>query len=129
MKQGAVKSIYFEYGECFGPGSADNVLIKRLANGKIRAKAYERYSRKTTTWLITEDEWAGLLDVLYGKLAEWEKHEYIDSSVLDGTAWELRIDHTDGHKTKYYGLNAYPPGWEEVLELFIPFLKKQDEQR
>ena len=97
--------------------------------GKIKAEAYERYSQKRTTWLITESEWERLLDVLYGKahLAEWEKREYTDSSVMDGSAWELRIDLTDGHKIKYHGLNDYPPMWEEILELFLPFLRKQDE--
>ena len=47
--------------------------------------------------------------------------------IKHGSAWELRIGHIDGHKTKYYGINAYPPGWEDLLEPLLPFSKKQYE--
>lgn len=49
-------------------------------------------------------------------LGEW-KHRYVDSGVLDGSQWELRIEYMNGRKAgDYYGSNAFPFNFDEFAE-------------
>ena len=48
---------------------------------------------------------------------EWEK-SYVDPFVLDGEQWSLTIRLTDNRSIEYEGSNAYPPYWDELMELF-----------
>lgn len=63
-----------------------------------------------------------VVDCLYDKLflMYWKK-SYNDPYILDGEQWGLEIK-LDGNKVRnYYGSNAYPIYWRELLKLFRPF--------
>lgn len=49
-------------------------------------------------------------------IGEW-KHGYDNPNVLDGIQWELVIGYTDKRSRKYWGSNAFPYNFRELLEL------------
>ena len=49
-------------------------------------------------------------------IGEW-KHRYYDPYVLDGIQWELAIRYTNKRCRKYWGSNAFPYNFSELLEL------------
>ena len=51
------------------------------------------------------------------RMIHW-KHKYCDPDIMDGTSWELTVKFTNGKKSKYYGVNAYPENWEVLVDLF-----------
>ncbi|MCR5794420.1 MAG: hypothetical protein K6G61_03580 [Solobacterium sp.] len=71
---------------------------------------------------MTETEWDGLLEKLYGQLYihEWDR-VFIRSSVPDGENWKLAIQVRDGKPDIYIGKGVYPPYWEELQVLLRPY--------
>lgn len=71
---------------------------------------------------MTETEWAALVHTLYEQLYlhEWNKRFY-NRDILDGKQWELEIGLTGRRKRTYYGSNAFPPLWPQLLSLFRPY--------
>lgn len=72
---------------------------------------------------LSREKWQKLLDGLYTDcfLHEWKK-SYEDPDVLDGEQWSLRITLEGNRHRSYYGSNAYPVYWKEMLRLFKPYL-------
>ena len=56
------------------------------------------------------------------KVWSWEK-EYINSDIIDGTEWELRIKREGRRRRRIYGLNAYPQP-EGTFESFLDAITK-----
>ena len=52
----------------------------------------------------------------------WEK-EYINSDIIDGTEWELRIKREGRRRRRIYGLNAYPQP-ERIFNSFVKAINK-----
>lgn len=53
-------------------------------------------------------------------IGEWDEEystEHFNLHCLDGTAWELQIEYKDGTKRVYFGNNAYPYNFNELLNL------------
>jgi len=50
-------------------------------------------------------------------LEYWE-NEYVDSSILDGTHWELAVKYKENRGTVWSGLNSYPADWNDLLTIF-----------
>ncbi len=74
-------------------------------------------------------EWKKILNHLYCRLYlhEWKK-EYCDPLVLDGEQWELKLWLTNGRTRTYYGSNAFPPYWKELLTVFRPYFEEAEEK-
>jgi hypothetical protein len=125
-----VDSIYFKCGACYGPSGEDEerVFIKKQKNKEIIVEAYTEEEHEAFTYSITEGMWGELLDALYCQLflAEWRKHTFVDHEIQDGSEWELRITLTNMRKRMYSGLNAYPPLWQELENIFKPFLHRKN---
>ena len=56
------------------------------------------------------------------KVWSWEK-EYINSDIIDGTEWELRIKREGRRRRRIYGLNAYPQP-ERIFNSFVKAINK-----
>ena len=56
------------------------------------------------------------------KVWSWEK-EYINSDIIGGTEWELRIKREGRRRRRIYGLNAYPQP-EGTFESFLDAITK-----
>ena len=52
----------------------------------------------------------------------WEK-EYINSDIIDGTEWELRIKREGRRRRRINGLNAYPQP-ERIFNSFVKAINK-----
>lgn len=74
---------------------------------------------------MTADEWKNVIDGLYCKayLHEW-KHNFTNPDVLDGEQWSLDIALTHKRHRHYYGSNSFPPYWDELKQLFQPFINE-----
>ncbi len=47
-------------------------------------------------------------------IGEWKKRYWAD--VLDGTQWELKLTFADNKVKKYYGSNAYPFSYKDLID-------------
>ncbi|HSR04066.1 MAG TPA: ADP-ribosylglycohydrolase family protein, partial [Proteiniclasticum sp.] len=59
-----------------------------------------------------------LLDQFKKLHLDYWKNEYIDSSILDGTHWELAVKYKENRGTLWSGINSYPPDWNNLLTFF-----------
>ena len=93
------------------------IEISKADNGASVVVRHLPAGRKTEPRRITPDKWEKLVRRLYGwvDLQDWES-EYVDSTVLDGEEWELKVTLTDGNTVEYYGCNAYPPKWADLIK-------------
>jgi hypothetical protein len=57
-----------------------------------------------------------LLELRDIHIGEW-KHRNDNPNVLDGIQWELVIRYIDKRCRKYWGSNAFPYNFRELLEL------------
>ena len=73
---------------------------------------------------LSFEEWDKLIHKLYNKLylLSWKK-KYNDPNILDGEQWGLEIKLSGKKVLNYYGSNAYPAYWRELLNVFRPYLK------
>lgn len=117
-----ITGIKFSIGGYFG-GFTDITIRKNNKGAFVRV-------RKTLEPEVLEvrqirpEKWMRIVNALYGRmyLHEWKKN-YDNPEVLDGTQWELDISLTRNRKRTYYGSNAYPPYWRELLKLFREYSK------
>lgn len=112
-----VESIEFSDGGYFD-GYTTTTIRKEgnTASVTIEYTLGEGISKK---FEIAGDKWYEIIESLYSKMYihEWEK-SYVDPFVLDGEQWSLTIRLTDNRSIEYEGSNAYPPYWDELMELF-----------
>ena len=76
---------------------------------------------------LTETQWNRIVNRLYNDLylQEWGKNYKPDEYCMtDGERWSLEITLTGRRKRTYKGDNAYPPYWEETMDLFKKNIKK-----
>lgn len=57
------------------------------------------------------------------KIEKWKK-EYINSYILDGEQWEIKIFYDDKEPVEKYGINAYPKTFRDFDKLFNELLIK-----
>lgn len=68
-----------------------------------------------------------LLDQFKKLHLEYWKKEHVDTSILDGTHWELAVKYKENRGTVWSGLNAYPTEWDDLLTIFgIDFYREED---
>lgn len=87
-------------------------------------KSIPRYPKKIK---ISSEKWISLLNTLYNDmhLHEWKKR-FVDPDVLDGTQWSLEIMLTNRRKRTYYGSNAYPPYWKQLLNVMKKYAELEE---
>lgn len=116
-----VQSIFFEDGGFWGGyasvqlkkwGDSYEVVVHRPFEEP--SQAYRRKLRKS--------EWDRVVEKLYGELFihEWKK-KYVEPHVLDGEQWLLQLTLEGNRERNYYGSNAYPALWHDLLRVFRPF--------
>jgi hypothetical protein len=47
------------------------------------------------------------------QIDKWSAN-YEDRSILDGSEWTITLNHDDNSKTKFNGMNAYPPKFDKL---------------
>ena len=92
-----------------------------------RSLAMDEYSseiNKTGKQELSFEEWSTLINKIYNKifLLSWKK-KYNNSDILDGEQWGLEIKLTGKRELNYYGSNAYPVYWKELINIFRPYAK------
>lgn len=71
---------------------------------------------------IMLSEWMAIKKTLFYDLfvMDWQE-AYNDSTILDGTQWELKLTFDDRESVKSVGSNAFPALYDDLLELFTPY--------
>ena len=88
--------------------TAEKIICKALAGIDYVEKAVE-YEKENFLYEL------GNLHI--GAWNEEYSTERFGLYCLDGTAWELQIEYKDGNKKIYFGQNAYPYNFNELLNL------------
>ena len=63
---------------------------------------------------VTRDVFLARFDALH--IEEWDR-AYNNENIDDGTQWDLEIEDSDGKSEEYWGSNAYPANFRELLKL------------
>ena len=98
--------------------SGENIIINFLNHAAKITKPFfiDSYSKK---WLLIEPKYDELIKQLTSlDLQSWHK-KYINLEILDGEEWTIELTLQNNKKIKIFGINAYPPKWEQ----FQTFLK------
>ena len=117
-----VTGIKFSVGGYFGGFTV--ITIRKNDRGALvrvqKTLSPEEHSERQ----IRPAKWQSIVNTLYGQmyLHEWRK-SYDNPYVLDGTQWELDISLTRNRKRTYFGSNAFPPYWKELLKIFREYAK------
>lgn len=116
----AVLEIQFEIGGFF---QGWKTVIVKKENEQYILTISSDFEEKSG--LLSEKDWSWLVKRLYGTLFihEWED-AYDNSDILDGEQWSLRIKFTEGRDKETYGINEYPPYWNELVRTFKKLEKK-----
>jgi hypothetical protein len=85
---------------------------------------YNFENNRTGKQELSIEEWNKLINKIYNKifLLSWKK-KYNNSDILDGEQWGLEIKLEGKRQLNYYGSNAYPVYWRELINLFHPYAK------
>ncbi len=125
----AVKGLRFRYGDIVS-GSARLRMIQE----KDGSCVYEVYDANEggidkVADVLSSEEWMKLKESLFQDLylADW-KRLYIPNNdgkmLLENNEWELGIDISWDEVYEYYGYDAYPPYWKDLMKLIEPFFNK-----
>lgn len=73
---------------------------------------------------LSLEEWNKFVNKIYYKifLLSWKK-KYNNPNILDGEQWGLEIKLEGKKQLNYYGSNAYPVFWKELINIFRPYAK------
>jgi len=114
-------------GGHFGPCYEVSIDMKNstLSYSQIEDRCYKTNDLKQTK--LTEKQLEKLLHLLdYSDFIDW-KERYSDTTILDGTHWEVEVELTDGSQIVKSGSNSYPGKWryycEKVSELVGDYFK------
>ena len=61
-----------------------------------------------------------IMDILSCHVLDWQD-DYIDSNILDGVQWVIRIHLSNNEVIEKGGSNAYPPHWKKFKSLMNRF--------
>ena len=112
-----VTAITFEIGGYF-----DGYKVYRLvftADGAELSQAHtlgDSEPHDTQTFSQAE---AGQLRERFANIhTEYWNADYSNLQIMDGTQWTLSVHYADGYVIEYFGSNAYPENWNELLCFF-----------
>ena len=100
-----------------GSFAGHNVCVISFNNEEVVLKKYGNMQQELPAPIVWEVkvEWLELLRAIH--IGEWRKR-YCDSQVMDGEQWELEIMYKDYKRVSFWGSNAYPFSYDELIELF-----------
>lgn len=110
-------SFYFNIGGFFG----DNymIMIVKMDDGAaVNYSAGAGYlpEEPTANEERSTEEWRVFIHKIFRcYIADWKKR-YIDSHVIDGTQWEMKINFMNRKPIKVYGSNKYPVHWDKFIK-------------
>lgn len=106
---------------CFEKGESD---CHYEVKPGLAIDEYNFENNRTGKQELSIEEWNKLINKIYNKifLLSWKK-KYNNSDILDGEQWGLEIQLTGKRQLNYYGSNAYPVYWRELINIFRPYAK------
>ena len=85
----------------------------------LRRKTSEDKIQKT---YVSKDEFIKGLENLH--VGEWKKKYF--APVLDGMQWELKLKFSSGNTKTYFGSNAYPFSFWDMIGLFSSLVDEDE---
>ncbi len=110
-----IVSVELTYGGFFG-GTEQRKVYFDGDDIKYERKFYNGAGDYDEILFLDMDKKSFLEELANIHIGEW-KHEYDDPDTLDGTQWELVIEYSNRRRRSYWGSNAYPYNFRELLEL------------
>ncbi len=73
------------------------------------------------------EEWENLLEDLFHELfiQEWEER-YENTTAPHETNWDLEVTTDNGMEYQFSGVSAYPENWNDLADLFEPYLNEAE---
>lgn len=110
-----IVSVELTYGGFFG-GTEQRKVYFDGDDIKYERKFYNGAGDYNEILFLDMDKKSFLEELANIHIGEW-KHEYDDPDTLDGTQWELVLEYSNRRRRSYWGSNAYPYNFRELLEL------------
>ena len=110
-----IVSVELEYGGYFGGSERRKVLFEGN-DIKVEREFYNGAGNMGELLFLDMNKVMFLEQLSDIHIGEW-KSKYDNPGVLDGTQWMLVIEYSDGSKRRFWGSNAYPYNFRELLEL------------
>lgn len=125
----AVKGLRFRYGDVVS-GSV-RLRIVQEDDGSCLFEVYDANEGGVdkVADVISAEEWETIKKKLFEEmyLSDWNK-VYIPNNdgqkVLDNNEWQLGVDVNEDEVNNYYGYDAYPVYWKDLMKLIEPFFNK-----
>ena len=104
------------------PGNPNNIVIYHFTLGKNEAAFTQTRGIANGKPFYVQAfslEEATRYAECFGKIhTEYWNSDYDDTYMCDGRQWELTVRYSDGSTLDYFGSNAYPENWNELLGFF-----------